>query len=117
MIGGEKAGRPFAYLSSSLGMLTLSLRQSFYDCRNLIFLPTKKMLILIFDNEGKSLPGWEVVELTKRPWGACQGLWVSQLLSSLCATPLGGAAPSPHSADARERVVSHFYLRALYSPS
>lgn len=58
-----------------------------------MFLPTEKMVILIFDNEGKSLPGWEVVKLTKRPWGPCQGLWLSQLISSLCASPL----PSPHS--------------------
>lgn len=85
-----------------------------------MFLPTKRMLILIFDNEGKSLPGWEVVELTKRPWGACQGLWVSQLLSSPGATPLGGAAPSPHSMALQlqgKGSLPFFFLRALYSPS
>lgn len=66
-----------------------------------MLLPTKRMLLLRFDNEGKSLLGWEVVELIERPWGACQGLWVSQLLSSPCTSPLGGTSPSPHPSPCR----------------
>lgn len=73
----------------------------------------KEMLPLRFDYEGKSLPCWEVVQLIKRPWGTCLGLWVSQLLSSLCALPLDSSSPSPHcirTADVRERESPIFIL-------
>lgn len=79
--------------------MTLSHRQSFQDCRNLMLLTTKGMLPLRFDNESKSLSGWEVVSLIQRPWRSISGtLGVSpswELLHSSCAPPLDGTTPSP----------------------